>query len=1197
VLDPRGLEVRSETLALPRGGFRDWRFPTLAASPTGTWQVELWIVRDGERKGLLGRTAVRVEEFLPDRMTIDARLSAAPSPGWIAPAGLRARVALRNLFGTPAAGHRVKGRLVLSPALPSFPRWAEWSFVDPLQAKQGYDETLAELETDAAGEAEFPLGLERFASATYRLRFLAEGFEAEGGRSVAIDIGAIVSPHPFLVAWKADGDLGYVKRGSGRAVELVAVGPSLDPVATDAVRAELVEIQYVSVLARQPSGLLAYQSVKKEIPRGATPLSLGAEPARLALPTDTPGRFAYVLRDAAGTELNRVAFEVVGEGNVASRVERNAELRVRLEKDDYAPGEEIEVAIQAPYAGAGLVTIERDRVFAARWFQADGNATVQRIRLPDGVEGNAYVVVSFVRALGSPEIHLSPLSSGAAPFQVSRARRTQSLALDVPERVEPGHALRIGWRAGAPTRLAVLAVDEGILQVARWRTPDPLSHFFRKRALTVSTLQILDLLLPEYDVVKALAAPGGDEDAGLAGNLNPFKRRGQAPAAFWSGVLDVPAGPGAVEYVVPDHFHGTLRVVAVAVNEEAVGVAEAKALARGPFVVQPTVPSFAAPGDEFELTALVANTLDGSGELPVTVALETSEHVALAGDGAQTLAIAEGRDGTARFRVRVAGPPGAARFTVRASGGGRSAATSLEMSVRPAAPRQTTVATRVAPRGGEAELAVDRALYPELRSVRALAATSPLALVPGLAQYLDEYPYGCSEQVVSMALPGVVLAGQPDLAIDPERAREHYERAIAVLRARQNGEGGFGLWDADSQTSEWIDAWATHLLLEARARGLAVPDGMWQRALGRLRVGVGQDEGALPELRARAYAGYLLTRAGEVRTEELRALRDALLRVAPDDAWRGDPAALLLAAAFQQLRLGDEALRLLAGASLARAGEPDAAHYMDPLVEGALALYLFAQHFPERVRALPPAELLALAEPVAADRFHSHSSAWLVLALDAWGRTVPPADPGAVRIDALPGQGPARPLELAGRLVLRAPVPPDAARVRFTGPAGVPLFHQLVQSGFDREPPREEARHGLEVLRELRGPGGALVTQMSVTGKLEVRLRIRSADGKPREVAVVDLLPGGFEVDLGAPGLAERRSLVEVRDSWLPSYVDVREDRLVLYGWVGGEAQSFSYRIKPTNRGRYQVPPVLAEGLYDRAAWARGLGGELVVGD
>ena len=125
--------------------------------------------------------------------------------------------------------------------------------------------------------------------------------------------------------------------------------------------------------------------------------------------------------------------------------------------------------------------------------------------------------------------------------------------------------------------MAVLAVDEGILQVARWKTPDPLSHFFRKRALAVTTAQILDLLLPEYEIVRALAAPGGDQDGLLAGNLNPFKRRGQPPVAFWSSILDVPAGPGSVEYAVPDTFNGTLRVVAVAVDPAKVGVAESQA--------------------------------------------------------------------------------------------------------------------------------------------------------------------------------------------------------------------------------------------------------------------------------------------------------------------------------------------------------------------------------------------------------------------------------------------------------------------------------------------------------------------------------------------------------------------------------------------------------------------------------------------
>jgi len=1026
---------------------------------------------------------------------------------------------------------------------------------------------------------------------------VAEGFEPESGRGVTIDASAIVSPLPYLVAWKADGDLSYVKRGSARSVEVAAVGPNLDPVETQEVSAELIEISYVNVLAQQPSGLLAYQSVKKETSHGKQTLVLTANATKLPLATDRPGHFVYVFRDGNGVELNRVSFEVQGEGNVAGRIERNAELQVKLAKADYAPGEEVEVSVKAPYSGAGLLTIERDHVYAARWFKTDGNSTIQHIRVPESLEGNGYVVVSFVRDLGSREIFLSPLSSGTAPFSVSRDQRTQRISLDVPEHVLPGTKLHLGWESASPTKLAVFAVDEGILQVARWRTPDPLSHFFRKRALEVTTAQVLDLILPEYDVVRAVAAPGGDQDRILAGNLNPFKRKGQKPVAFWSGVLDVPAGPGSIEYEIPDYFHGTVRVLAVAVNQSAIGVAEAKTIARGPFVLQPTVPYFVAPGDEFDATALVANTLEGSGPTaPVKVTLQTSSDLEIAGASEQTLTIPEGRDAVARWRVHVKGEPGAAKLSFGATSSGHASTATLEASIRPAEPHLVTVATKVSPRGGSAELAVDRKLYPEVREVVAAAATSPLGLIPGLARYLDEYPHGCSEQIVSIAFPGVILGARPDLGIDPERAAKHFARALAVLRGRQNADGAFGLWSADSGTHNFVTAYATHFLMEARARGQAVPEAMLHRALDYLETQVSEAEGDLSELRAKSYAVYLLTRAGQVKTKEARALREALLRDEPKGG-RADVAALFLAATFGQLHLDDEAQRLLGGFSFDRKVEPDYRGYDDAQIERALSLYLLSEHFPDRARSLPVGTLLTLTEGVANNQFNTLSSALLILALDAWSKVVPPVDAERVQISEIMAHGGPHPLQLSGTSVLRGAVEPDATRLRFVGPNGVPLFYQLIQSGFDLEPPKEKVAHALEISREIRAAGGAPATQTSVASKLDVILWVRSVDNSEREVAVVDLLPGGFEVDLSSDALATRRSLDPGADAWNPNYVDVREDRVILYGWVSGQARRFVYRIKPTNRGHYQVPPVLVEGLYDRSAWGRGLGGELTVGD
>src|SRR5699024_8619021 len=158
-----------------------------------------------------------------------------------------------------------------------------------------------------------------------------------------------------------------------------------------------------------------------------------------------------------------------------------------------------------------LITIERDQVYAHAWFQADTTASVQRIRVPDGLEGNAYVSVQFLRDPDSDEIFTSPLSWGVAPFEVDREARTLAVNLDVPASARPGEPVTTTVDTAERARVAVFAVDEGILQVAGYRVPDPLDHFFRKRMHQVGTAQILDLLLPEFSRFQSLlAAPGGD---------------------------------------------------------------------------------------------------------------------------------------------------------------------------------------------------------------------------------------------------------------------------------------------------------------------------------------------------------------------------------------------------------------------------------------------------------------------------------------------------------------------------------------------------------------------------------------------------------------------------------------------------------------------------------------------------------------
>ncbi|MEP6484585.1 MAG: MG2 domain-containing protein, partial [Rudaea sp.] len=573
ITDARGIVVESRKLRLSAAGFEELSYTTQETSPTGGWNVNLYIVKDGKADAQIGSVALQVKEFMPDRMKAEARLSQNVAEGWIKPDGLKALFTLQNLFGTPAQNRRVEATLSLQPYFPSFHGYADYKFFDPQHAKEGYSEPLGDRTTDDKGEAEFPLDLTKYGTSSYQLRFFGKGYEAEGGRNVAAEAHALVSSLDYLIGAKSTDNLEFVTRGAKRGVNLIAIGPDTKKIAVDGLKAAIIERRFVSILTKQDSGVYKYESKAKEIPVSEKPLTMSASGNDFDLPTDTPGNFALVIRNAHGDELNRVEYAVAGDANLSRSLERNAELQLALSKHDFAPNEDIEVAIRAPYAGSGLITLERDKVYAHAWFHSATTGSVQKIKVPADFEGNGYVNVQFVRDPASDEIFMSPLSYGVIPFSVNRDARREGLTISAPAMVKPGETLKMKLTAAQPTRAVVFAIDEGILQVARYKLGDPLDFFFRKRMLEVRTSQILDLILPEFSKLAGMAAPGGDADDLLARHLNPFKKKHQDPVAFWSGIVDV-NGTKEFSYNVPDDFNGKLRLMAVAVRSDKIGIAQ-----------------------------------------------------------------------------------------------------------------------------------------------------------------------------------------------------------------------------------------------------------------------------------------------------------------------------------------------------------------------------------------------------------------------------------------------------------------------------------------------------------------------------------------------------------------------------------------------------------------------------------------------
>lgn len=1203
VVDPRGTVVQSRTLKLNAGGFLESTFATRETSRTGRYQVNCYLVKGTDDETLLGSASLRVAEFLPDRMKIKATLSAGNVDGWINGSGLKGLVSLENLYGSPSMGHRVTGKVSLNPAQFSFERFPDFTFTDPYYkpkvARSSHEQELPEQTTSDKGEVSFDLSMANLEPSAYRLSFLAEGFEKEGGRSVTAGAEVLVSPRAWLVGVKSDGDLSYVHLNSQRAVKFLAVDSHLKPVSVEHLKLKLVERRYVSVLVQQPNGNYAYESVRKEIPISEHEVAISDQGLTQPLMTTQPGDFDARLFDDHGDLVAVVDYTVAGEGNISRKMEKNAELTAKLSKAEYLPGDEIEVEITAPYTGAGLLTIERDKVYAHAWFQAKTTSSVQKIRLPKDFEGNGYLNVAFVRALDSREIYMSPLSYTVLPFKVNQEARHTHIKIETPKVARPGEPLQMTVSSSRPTQAVVYAVDEGILQVARYTLPDPLGYFFRKQALEVGTRQTVDLILPEYSIVKELSAAGGDgDDDAISHHLNPFKRKHDAPVAYWSGIVEIGPQAKTFTYNVPDYFAGTIRVMVVANTPDAVGAEQAKTQVRGPFVISPNVPTFVAPGDTFDVSATVANNVEGSGpDAPVKIDFVTSPGLEITQAPASDAKISEGRDASFHWLLRAKDQLGNADITITAQTAGKSTSLVSHLSIRPPMPYLTTLTTGYF-EGKEEKFTVTRKMYPEFRKVTALLSPLPQGLTKGLTTYLDNYSYCCTEQLASKAFPKLVGDDTMQQGLPRTEVAKHIAEILDVAATRQNDEGAFGLWMSKPDLHfDLPSAHIMHFMTEAKEQGYDVPADMFANGLSHLQKDANGTPNDFRDARNQAYEIYLLARNGTVVTNALEQ-NHRWFQDHAKDSWSDDVAAVYEAAAYALLKNQDQADAIIKGFHLRNPKHrwpQEEIDYNDDLGRAAQYIYLLSRHFPERLKTVSQDDLMALANPIINDNFNTISSAVTILALDSYGRATSQNFLGGLtEIDQVTG-GASRKLDLTGGLYPTAPIDREADALIFkkTGSSAARgLFYQVSESGFDQTVSTTPMSEGIEITREYQDKSGKPVTIAKLGEELNVVVRVRSTkDQFLNNVAIEDLLPGGFEI-------VEESVHTGACSGWgQMEYTDVREDRLLAFGSVTGDDTLIRYRIKATNRGTYAIPPPQAEAMYHLKIRGRGVPGTLVVKD
>ncbi|MEM7409327.1 MAG: alpha-2-macroglobulin [Myxococcota bacterium] len=1181
--DPMGQERSTQRLALGAQGAAEWSVFLEETSFTGAHRLELVVGED-----VVGRYRFQVEEFVPDRIAveIDSEGEALPQPG----AALRYQVASHYLFGAPASGLAVESRVSLEAAPFVPPGHTGFSFRND-DRKFSRRELLArEGSLDEEGKQRFevavPDGLEvpssLVAVVTARVR-------ESGGRGVAAHTRIPVHPYPYYLGLRQR-EAGYAEPGQPVSFELVGAAPDGSEVDTGTLQVEFLRDEWQTVLRRTASGSYRYESVleahvfgRQTLPGGRTRHSFEVTPPEY-------GRYRVVVTDPKTGASSRLTFYASGWGFAPWAVENPGRVELDLERDDLRPGESAVVQVRAPFPGKLLVTVERNGVLHKEVRQLEGNTA--RLELPVRADWrpNVYVTATLVRGADQLEPGSAARAFGAVPLSVDRERHRMPVALELPNELRPSAPLEFAVTAAPRSWVTVAAVDEGVLQLVGQESPDPFGHFYRRRALSVSSHDVFSFLLPDLDLEGEADAGGGSGGAGRTQFLRTEGIRRVKPVAFWSGPLQTDAsGRAQVRFELPE-FQGALRVMAVAYRDADFGAATELTRVRQPLMLTPTPPRFLSFGERVEVPVTVRN--DTGKDAEVQVRFEVEGPVTFEGEALQTLAIADGSETTVRFPLDSGEAEGEVVLRVFAEAGDEEARVERSFGLRPDLPNRTLETVGAVTQSGVLLRSIDDGLRKDGRTRSLWIGPHPAVQLYGRLGDLLRYPYGCLEQTVSRAFPLVGLgewaeAMEPGLFEDRDPAL-WVEAAVRRIASMQLARGGFSLWPRGREAHPWASVYAAHFLVEAERAGHTSAQTALPGALAYAkREAVAKPRYSAPELERVVYALYVLARAGDPDRATMDFLRErhadaltATSRVLLGAAYAasGDPSVLPeLATALDDT----ETVRRQTGGNFASTTR-NRSLFLLGLLDAA----------PEDPRI--PKLASQLGRDALDERWNTQESA---LALIALGQLFREAGSAVYQGSVFVGGKQIGQFDQDTRVFEWLPEG-DIEILIDGGDARTRAYYVLRHRGTPTDAAFQTESRGLEIERSWLDRNGVAITDNTVSqGELVVaKLRLRSVRGRIENLVVQQLLPAGFEVENPRLQSSETLPWVANQKQLSSQYLDARDDRILLFTRIGrGDWREAYLLLRAVNPGRFRLPPVQVEAMYAPGLRAVGPRGEFVI--
>jgi uncharacterized protein YfaS (alpha-2-macroglobulin family) len=1170
---PNGKELKSFRKNLNEEGSLEGNIDLSYSAITGGYTLEVYSSNDL----LLASKNFSVEEFVPDRIRVNTKLNKEfLRPGESAALNINAM----NFFGPPAANRNYETEIQVKQKYFSAEKFSDFDFTLANQ-NSFFDKVVRQGKTDESGNANEAYEV----PATYanmgalQANFYSTVFD-ETGRPVSRMSSVDIFTQDAFFGIKRDWYY-YYPLNQPVKFTLASVNRQGEAMSAKA-RIEVIKHEYRTVLTRSGS-YFRYDSQKEDKLVSEIEMNIGDKTPYSFVPR-SPGDYEIrIYRPGANNYVSKsfYSYGSYGGNNNSFEVNTEGNIEIQLDKKSYLTGESVKALFKTPFNGKMLVTVETDHVVSYQYVSVENRTASVDLKMSADHVPNAYITATLIKPHEVSDIPLT-VAHGFQNVSVEEKGRKIPVEIVAAKTVRSKTKQKIKVKAAPGSFVTLSAVDNGVLQITDFKTPDPYDYFYQKKALQVTGYDLYPLLFGE--VRARLSSTGGDGELSMDKRVNPMPAKRVKVVSYWSGIAKANgSGEATFEVDIPQ-FSGELRLMAVSYKGQRFGATSNTMTVADPIVISTALPRFLSPGDTVHVPVTISNTTDKATNVSASISVDNGAIKVLSGNN-QSISLNPKSEGRAAFSL-VADPKiGVGKITVTVNGLGEKFTDETEISVRPPSTLQKVTGAGTVEGGSAQKLTIGLSDFlPGSTNYKLVVSRSPALELGEQLRYLVQYPYGCTEQTISAAFPQLYYGDLADLMqlgkASRTNANTNIMEAIRKIKMRQLYNGAVTLWDGGGTEDWWTTIYAAHFLLEAKKAGFEVEANLIETLLNyvsnRLKnrelitYYYNRDQNRKIAPKEVAYGLYVLALAGRSNVPAMNYYKANTSILALDSRY-------LLSAAYATAGDRRSFAAMLPGSFSGEVSVPQTGgSFYSDVRDEAIALNALLDVDPGNAQI--GIMVKHVAEKLKARRYLStQERAFGFLALGKHARR---ANQSTASVEIRAG----------GKVIAKADngqwsgdmASLKSTQIELVTKGSGKLYYFWEAEGISASGAYREEDSYLKVRKRFYDRSGNPLSESSFRQNdlIIIGITLEKSFSTPVEnVVITDLLPAGFEIE--NPRTKDIPGMDWIKDAFTPTALDVRDDRIHFFVDANSAKQVYYYAVRAVSPGKYKMGPVSADAMYN----------------